>query len=653
MRTLGKGRRESCLSGESVIETVASKGRPSLNETGLAQDLDYASMSLLAPADLYRKALQAIPAHTTVLDSTGTLILVNEAWTAFANMNGAASDPKVAVGTNYLEVCRKVANADPEAAQALLGISGVLDGSLPFFEMEYACPRPEEQLWFLMTVAPFSHDKGIAAIVTHTNVTARKRAEHAQRLSDERFRATFEFAAVGIGHLAPDGKWLKANQRLCHIIGHQSEELLEKPLLDFVHPGDFDIINAHMETLRTGGTQSCRMELRLLRKDGAVVFVATSLGCVRTQTGEVNYLVAGIEDVSEQKQIEQRQKTLLDELSHRSKNLLTIILSVVARSLTGNRALPEERELLIGRLHALAKSYEVLTNQAFDGVLLDVVLRSALESFGARVQLNGPPIMLTAKATQTIALIAHELATNATKHGALSVPTGQLAVTWELKGDENSRELSFDWREKGGLPCVAPKRRGFGSTLISQVAGIEFNCNPELNFDAAGFHYHFQAPLDRLGEVPINSPIRRKLKNTVMCSLFDTWFRQSPPGGLPRLAGFDWSHFAATGALTIAQVKSNGEVHFAQVGQALTQRLGDSVQKVQEWAAEDFNIMAEVYRRCARTGRPSHEHMRVDFGDGDPFTFERLLLPFSATGGTAPSHVVGIVVYEGHTRPDV
>ncbi len=643
---------EIYLSSKSAVETAASMGRASLNEKGVAHELDFSSMSSLASADLYRKALQALPAHTAVLDGAGTIILVNEAWTAFASMNGAANDPKVAVGANYLEVCRKVANADADAAQALLGISGVLDGSLPFFEQEYACHSPCEQLWFLMTIAPFSHEKGTGAIVTHTNITAQKRAEHAQRLSDERFRATFEFAAVGIGHIAPDGKWLKANERLCQIIGQHCEELLAKSLLDFVHPDDADIFNAHTETLRTGGTQSCRMELRLLRKDGALVWVVTTFGCVRTQTGEMDYLVVGIEDVSEQKQIEQRQQTLLHELSHRSKNLLTIILSIIGRSLTGNRALPEERDLLTGRLHALAKNYETLTNQAFEGVLLDVVLRNALESFGARVQLNGPAIMLTAKATQTIALIAHELATNATKHGALSVPTGQLAVTWELKGDERSRKLSFDWREKFGPPCAAPIRRGFGSTLISQVAGIEFNCNPELNYDEAGFHYHFEAPLDRLGEVPIDSPIRRKLKNPVVCSLFDTWFRQSPRGGLPRLAGFDWSHFAATGALTIAHIKSDGQVHFTQVGQALTERLGDSVQKVQEWSIEDSDIMAEVYRRCARTERPSHEHMRIDFGDGDPFTFERLLLPFSATGGTA-SHVVGLVVFEGYTRSGV
>lgn len=267
--------------------------------------------------------------------------------------------------------------------------------------------------------------------------------------------------------------------------------------------------------------------------------------------------------------------------------------------------------------------------------------------------MSGPSIVLTDKATQTIALIAHELATNAIKHGALSVPAGQLAVTWDLTGDERSPKLRFDWRESGGPPCAAPTRRGFGSTLISQAAAIEFDCSPELNYDEAGFHYRLEALLDRLGAAPIDSPIRRRLKNAIVCSLFDNWFRQSPAVGLPKLAEFDWSRFAATGALTIAHVKNDGGVHFTQVGQALTGRLGGSLHKVQEWAAEDSNKMAEIYRRCARTGTPCHEHMHIDFGDDDPFTFERLLLPFSATGAPTPTHVVGIVVYEGRTRPDV
>ncbi len=606
--------------------------------------------SLRMSAGLYRTALQAIPSHTAVLDSSGTIILVNDAWTAFALSNGAAESGAVAVGANYLEVCRNASNTDPHAGRALSGIGAVLDGRLPLFELEYPCHSPCEQRWFLMTVSPLSSGMQGGVIVSHSNITARKVAEQALRMSEERFRATFEHAAVGIAHITPDGEWLEANGRLCEIIGFSRGELLAKPLGDIVHPEDFDANIAHIEVMRAGANNSCRLEQRLLRKDGTVVWVVTTLGCVRTHTGAIDYLVVGVEDVSAQKRAEQRLQTLLRELSHRGKNLLSVIMSIAGRSLSGDRPLAEARDVLIGRLHALSKTYDTVTSGAFEGVLLDVILKNVLDSFGGRVRLEGPSIMLTNKATQMIALVAHELATNAAKYGALSVPGGHLLLTWQLTGDEPARKLRFDWREEGGPPVKEPARRGFGSTLISQVAGAEFECEPELSYGELGFSYRFEAPLDRLGAAPVNSPVRRKLKNAIICSLYDTWARQRPPGALPQLDGFHWSRFAATGALTIANINSNGDVNFAQVGRALIERLGRSVGEIQDWAEEDANTMAEVYRRCARTGEPCHELMRIDFGDGDPFTFERLLVPFSAAPGRTPSHVVGIVVFEGITR---
>ncbi len=599
---------------------------------------------------LYRSALQAILAHTVVLDRSGTILLVNDAWTAFALANGAAESATVSVGANYLEVCRKAATGSADVDQALSGINAVLDGSLPSFEMEYPCHSPGEQRWFLMTVVPFAHGRQGGVIISHSNITARKSAEQALIASEERFRATFEHAAVGIAHISPVGRWLAANRRLCQIVGYSREELLTKSLRDIVHPDDLDADKAHIEVMRTGANDSCRLEQRLLRKDGAVVWVVTTLGCVRAETGEIDYLVVGVEDISEQKRIEQHQQTLLHELSHRGKNLLSVILSIVSRSLSGDRSLSDAREALIGRLTALSKTYETLTKDLFGGAPLDVILRNELESFGGRVHVDGPSIMLTAKATQMMAIVVHELATNAAKYGALSVAEGHVLVDWDLTGGDPAGRVIFNWREEGGPVVEAPSRRGFGSMLISQVAGMEFGCEPELSYHASGFRYRFEAPLHALGAASVDSPVRRRLKNAIVCTLYDTWARQRPAGGLPQLDGFHWSQFAATGALTIAEIKRNGDPHFLQVGRALTERLGRSINEIQDWTEEDASVLTEVYRRCAHNGQPCHELMRIDFGDGDPFTFERLLVPFSTLAGDTPSHVVGIVVFEGSTR---
>jgi two-component system CheB/CheR fusion protein len=139
--------------------------------------------------DLYQRALQAIPAHTAVLDRSGAIILVNDAWTAFAHCNGAAGSPAVTVGANYLEVCRKAASTDADVDRALSGINAVLDGSLPLFEIEYPCHSPCEHRWFSMTVAPLSQRLG-GAIVSHSNITARVMAEQALRTSNEQALAS-------------------------------------------------------------------------------------------------------------------------------------------------------------------------------------------------------------------------------------------------------------------------------------------------------------------------------------------------------------------------------------------------------------------------------------------------------------------------------
>jgi PAS domain S-box-containing protein len=403
------------------------------------------------------------------------------------------------VGASYLEVCRKAANVLTDAERVLSGIHAVLEGRLKLFEMEYPCHSPWEQRWFFMTVTPLAPKNNGGVIVSHTNITSRKLAEQALTASEERFRTIFEHAAVGIARISPQGRWLAVNRRLSQIVGYSREELLSKSLQDIVHPDDLDADNAHIEAMQAGGQDSCRFEQRLLRKDGCIVWVVATLGSVRNKNGAIDYLVVGIEDVSDQKHLEQHLQTLLRELSHRGKNLMSVISSIVRWTLSDDRPLIEAREALIGRLIALSKTYETPSKEALRGAALDAVLKTGLESFDGRIHLQGPRILLNDKATQMIALVTHELATNAAKYGALSCPEGQVFVTWELTGDGTGLSLVFHWREQGGPPVKEPTRRGFGSALISQVAGGEFGCEPELNYSEDGFGYCFKAPLDRLG----------------------------------------------------------------------------------------------------------------------------------------------------------
>jgi PAS domain S-box-containing protein len=595
--------------------------------------------------DLFHLGLDALPAHIAIVDGTGTILLVNQAWRRFAAANGAKDAHQVQVGTNYLAVCRKAAAVEADADGALAGISAVLQGTLPMFTLEYPCHSPHQHRWFLMTVSPWTTEGSSGAVICHQDLTTQKSTEHALRASEQRFRAMFNNSAVGIAEIGLHGDWLRTNARLRQLLGYTLDELAETTRESMIHPDDRDADLAHLEVMRSGATDCYSLEQRLLRKDGVFAWVNATFTCMRGGTGGIIYTLGMFEDISEHKRIEEHQHTLLQEIAHRGRNLLAVIQSVADRSLSGNRSLPDARNAFQGRLRALASSFTALTEKSFDGAALDTLLRHELCSFGGRAEIKGPSVLLTPKAAQTFALIAHELATNAAKYGALSVSEGKLGVSWHIQ--EDADQFVFEWRERGGPVPRQPLQLGFGTVLISRVAGAEFDCTPQLRYAPQGFEYSFTASLARLGWHFVDSQMRKQLQNTIVCSLYDTWKRvRVVEGQLPTLASFDWGRFAATGALTIATINANGAVQFVRVGQTLIETFGRPL-RTEDLRLEDHQGLREAYDRCARKGEPCHERLKFDFGDTPPLTFERLLVPFAATAGGSVTHVIGVAVFEG------
>jgi PAS domain S-box-containing protein len=603
----------------------------------------------------YQRALHAMPAHIAVVDSTGRITLVNHAWSSFVCENGGKST-SVAVGANYLDFCR-----GPEAVLVLRGVSAVLDGSRQCFTVDYPCHSPTERRWFRMTVVPIDPDQRCGALISHENITLQKQAEAASQASANRLYALFENAAVGMAEVALDGAWLRVNSPLARITGYSKDALLAKTFHELTHPDDRDADAPHLEIMRTGATDSYNLEKRYIRQDQSTVWVNVTLSCVRDVDGVVDHLIAVVEDISKRKSAEERQQMLMQELAHRGMNLLAVVQSIAGRSLTGDRSLTEAKSVFIGRLQALSQTFSSLTTEAFEGAPLEAMVKRELASFAGRARLEGPNVMLTPRIAQTFALVVHELATNAVKYGSLSVPDGEVHIKWEITGcDASSQQdavnmpaqrFKLEWRETGGPPATTPKRRGFGTTLVSQVAGSEFGCEPELTYGVDGFGYKLDAPMERLGALIAASPVRRKIKSETICTLYDLWVRQRGSlAVLPKLSDFDWAHFSASGALTIATVDAVNGLRFVQIGRALVERLGSPL-KNQDGEAESVISLEKIYQRCTLSGEPCHELLHFDFGDGDPMSFERLLVPFSATDGRIVTHVIGLAVFKGQTSP--
>jgi two-component sensor histidine kinase len=176
---------------------------------------------------------------------------------------------------------------------------------------------------------------------------------------------------------------------------------------------------------------------------------------------------------------ENYRKVVVDELGHRVKNKLATIYAILRHELRGHK---EVWESVSGRLRALSAADDFLVKSDGNGIDLRQILEMELEPYGsARIALNGEPVLLFAKVPTVLALVFHELATNAAKYGALSSPTGQLAISWRSRGEF----IAIDWVESGGPPVTAPAKRSFGSNLIERSLG-GFGGSAKIEFAPAG-----------------------------------------------------------------------------------------------------------------------------------------------------------------------
>ena len=214
---------------------------------------------------------------------------------------------------------------------------------------------------------------------------------------------------------------------------------------------------------------------------------------------EAQTIVNAIREASlELERRSKQQQLLLRELTHRVKNILTVVQSVAARTLAGRRPSPEARDILLERIRALARAHDLLVQTEWKGARLEDIVAAELAPFAGRCRFEGPDLVVEASAVQTFALLLHELATNAAKYGALSNENGGVAVTWAMVGLGSDKRLRFRWLERGGPPVQPPSCEGFGSALLRAAIPGNLETEPRLSFDAAGFAYEIEVPVEAI-----------------------------------------------------------------------------------------------------------------------------------------------------------
>ncbi len=228
-------------------------------------------------------------------------------------------------------------------------------------------------------------------------------------------------------------------------------------------------------------------DARRMRKDGSHVDVSVALAPVKAPDGSLISISVAVHDISDRKEWEARQRLMTRELAHRIKNSFAVLQGILRSTLRTARNPQDFAEAFSGRLHSLAAAQDVLTDNDWKGAELGALAQRQLAAYiltdDGRFDITGPEVNLPAEYAAPLGLIFNELATNAMKYGALSIPTGKIQLFWRTERVPNGKlKILLTWRERGGPVLTTPGTRGFGSSLIEKSladAKVETLFEPE------------------------------------------------------------------------------------------------------------------------------------------------------------------------------
>jgi len=314
-------------------------------------------------------------------------------------------------------------------------------------------------------------------------------------------RAELALSAAGMGEFEWDfGRDLFiVSQRMADITGLRAGAVpAERGLfaLGFIHPDDVDAVNATVgERLLSHG--SYRVRYRMIRPDdGRMQWMESSATILRGPEGPVTKVIGVVRDISGGKAEEDEREALVAELDHRVKNVLASVQCLAAQSARKTVSLEAFLKTLAGRLEAMAAAHALLTATRWRGAEIGDIAAAELGGLASgRALWSGPEMVLSPRATNTLTLALHELATNAVKYGALSSEAGRVEVSWRALSRGG---FELEWVERGGPPVMAPTRQGFGVTLIERVTGRELGGEARLEFPPEGARATLRAGADAL-----------------------------------------------------------------------------------------------------------------------------------------------------------
>jgi PAS domain S-box-containing protein len=372
----------------------------------------------------------------------------------------------------------------------------------PVRGVEAIAERPDgTRVPFLPYPTPLRDATGqlVGAINLLVDLTERRRAE----VESAQLAAIVASSDDAIISKTLEGRVTSWNEGASRIFGWEASEMIGQPILRIIPPELHDEEVEILARLRRGERIEHFDTVRL-GKDGRRVDISLAVSPIRDSSGRVTGASKVARDVTERKEAEKLQRLLVDELNHRVKNTLATVQAIASHSLRRARNSEDFVSSFTGRVQALARAHHLLTERTWRGadvadLVREQVVLGVVES--NRVAFSGPALLLDPQSALHLALVLHELATNARKYGALSVPQGQLSVSWSMLANKG-RMLVLQWSERGGPAVAAPSSVGFGTSLIQQALDAHGG-SASIQYAAEGVTCEIKLPLAE--PVPLGS----------------------------------------------------------------------------------------------------------------------------------------------------
>ena len=299
------------------------------------------------------------------------------------------------------------------------------------------------------------------------DITARRKIEVALRESEQRLRwlaSIVESSDDAIVSKNLDGIITSWNRAAEHVFGYSTREAIGQPITLVIPEGRQSEEREILTRIRRG-ERIDHFETVRQRKDGSLIDISLTVSPVKDANGTIVGASKIARDITERKRTQDQISVLAREAEHRGKNILSNVQAII--NLSQSDTSESLKEVISGRIQAMANVHSLFVETRWIGAEVSAIAKQELgpylDEHDTRVRIEGLPTVLEPTAAQAIAVVLHELATNASKYGALSNAKGQIRLTWSRSEDG---KLALRWTEVGGPSVKAPERKGFGSRLI-------------------------------------------------------------------------------------------------------------------------------------------------------------------------------------------